>query len=56
VIDTTIHDKNGGTSEISTVPMQRIGTPDEVAEAIIWLLSDAARYCTGTFIDVAGGR
>jgi NAD(P)-dependent dehydrogenase (short-subunit alcohol dehydrogenase family) len=38
------------------VPMQRGGTPAEVAEAILWLLSDAASYVTGTFIDVSGGR
>ncbi|EGH44568.1 hypothetical protein PSYPI_20178, partial [Pseudomonas syringae pv. pisi str. 1704B] len=30
--------------------------PEEVAEAILWLLSDNASYATGTFIDVAGGR
>jgi NAD(P)-dependent dehydrogenase (short-subunit alcohol dehydrogenase family) len=38
------------------VPMKRGGTPEEVAEAILWLLSDAASYTTGTFIDVSGGR
>lgn len=38
------------------VPMQRPGTALEVAEAIVWLLSDAAAYVTGTNIDVGGGR
>ncbi len=38
------------------VPMRRGGQPDEVAEAILWLLSSRAAYSTGTFIDVAGGR
>lgn len=38
------------------VPMRRGGQPDEVAEAILWLLSSQAAYSTGTFIDVAGGR
>jgi NAD(P)-dependent dehydrogenase (short-subunit alcohol dehydrogenase family) len=60
MIDTSIHDKNGGRYDlervVSTIPMERIGTADEVASAIVWLLSDEARYCTGTFVDVAGGR
>jgi NAD(P)-dependent dehydrogenase (short-subunit alcohol dehydrogenase family) len=38
------------------VPMKRGGDPNEVARAILWLLSDEASYCTGTFIDVAGGK
>jgi NAD(P)-dependent dehydrogenase (short-subunit alcohol dehydrogenase family) len=38
------------------VPMQRGGQPEEVARAILWLLSDEASYTTGGFIDVAGGR
>jgi NAD(P)-dependent dehydrogenase (short-subunit alcohol dehydrogenase family) len=36
--------------------MKRGGTADEVARAILWLLSDEASYTTGSFIDVAGGR
>jgi len=39
-----------------TLPMGRSGHADEVAHAILWLLSDEASYSTGTFIDVAGGR
>ncbi len=38
------------------IPMQRGGQPEEVANAIAWLLSDEASYATGTFIDLAGGR
>jgi NAD(P)-dependent dehydrogenase (short-subunit alcohol dehydrogenase family) len=38
------------------VPMQRGGEPEEVAAAILWLLSTEASYVTGTFIDVSGGR
>lgn len=40
----------------TSVPMQRGGQPEEVAEAILWLLSDQASYTTGSFIDVMGGR
>jgi NAD(P)-dependent dehydrogenase (short-subunit alcohol dehydrogenase family) len=40
----------------SAIPMARGGRPDEVAEAIIWLLSDKASYATGTFVDLGGGR
>lgn len=40
----------------STVPLGRIGTGEEVAEAVLWLLSDAAAYVTGTVLEVAGGR
>jgi NAD(P)-dependent dehydrogenase (short-subunit alcohol dehydrogenase family) len=38
------------------VPMKRGGQPDEVARAILWLLSDAASFTTGAFIDVTGGK
>jgi NAD(P)-dependent dehydrogenase (short-subunit alcohol dehydrogenase family) len=38
------------------VPLRRGGAPEEVAEAILWLLSDASAYTTGGFIDVSGGR
>ena len=38
------------------IPLRRGGEPDEVAHAILWLLSDEAGYTTGSFIDVAGGR
>jgi NAD(P)-dependent dehydrogenase (short-subunit alcohol dehydrogenase family) len=39
-----------------TVPMRRGGYPDEVARAILWLLSEEASYSTGALLDVAGGR
>ena len=39
-----------------SVPMQRGGTVEEVANAILWLLSEEASYTTGALIDVTGGR
>ena len=40
----------------ASVPMQRGGYPEEVARAILWLLSDEASYTTGTLLDLTGGR
>ncbi|MEO0729910.1 MAG: SDR family oxidoreductase [Pseudomonadota bacterium] len=41
---------------MSVVPMGRTGSADEVADAVLYLLSDAASYITGTHIAVGGGR
>lgn len=38
-----------------SIPMRRGGQPEEVANAILWLLSDEASYVTGTFVELAGG-
>jgi NAD(P)-dependent dehydrogenase (short-subunit alcohol dehydrogenase family) len=38
------------------IPMQRPGTAQEIAQAILWLLSDESSYATGTLLDVTGGR
>ncbi|WP_319927213.1 SDR family oxidoreductase [Xenorhabdus littoralis] len=38
------------------LPMKRGGQPEEVAQAIAWLLSDESSYVTGNFIDLAGGK
>ncbi len=38
------------------VPMARVGTAEEVARAILWLLSDAASYCAGANVRIGGGR
>lgn len=60
IIDTEIHASGGEPDRlnnlIESVPMKRAGTAMEVAQAIGWLLSDAASYVTGTTIDVTGGR
>jgi NAD(P)-dependent dehydrogenase (short-subunit alcohol dehydrogenase family) len=59
-IYTEMHASGGEPGRVDRVknnlPMQRGGTPEEVAEAIAWLLSDAASYVTGSFIEAAGGR
>lgn len=60
LIDTDIH-ADGGWAERAkelgkTVPIGREGSADEVADAILWLLSDASSYVVGASIDVTGGR
>ena len=60
IIDTEIHASGGDPGRAArmapTLPMTRAGTPEEVAKAILWLLSDEASYTTGTTIAVTGGR
>jgi len=60
VIYTEIHASGGEPGRVDRIknhlPMKRGGDPEEVAAAIMWLLSDEASYATGTFIDLAGGR
>ncbi|HUP30614.1 MAG TPA: SDR family oxidoreductase [Usitatibacter sp.] len=60
VIHTEIHASGGEPGRVervkAAVPMKRGGEPEEVARAILWLLSDEASYTTGAFIDVSGGR
>ncbi len=60
MIVTAIHDVHGGAATIKavapTVPIGREGMPVEVAEAVLWLASDAASYLHGAIIDVSGGR
>ncbi|MFN8345280.1 MAG: SDR family oxidoreductase [Spirosomataceae bacterium] len=59
-IYTDIHTDGGEPGRVdrlkATIPMQRGGYPEEVAKAILWLLSEEASFSTGTFIDVTGGR
>ncbi len=60
IIDTEMHGRNGRPDRAQdmapAIPMQRAGHPAEVAAAIIWLLGDDASYCTGSILDIAGGR
>lgn len=60
IIETDIHASGGQPDRAqtlgSTSPLGRPGRAEEVAEAILWLLSDAASYTTGALLDVAGGR
>ena len=60
IIDTDIHADSGDAqrahSAAALIPMQRPGTADEVAAAIVWLLSADAGYTTSSVVDVAGGR
>jgi len=59
-IYTDIHASSGEPGRVDRVkqfvPMKRGGQSEEVAQAILWLLSDQASFCTGTSIDVSGGR
>ncbi len=60
LIDTDIHGSGGEPDRAHclapTVPMKRVGTAEEVANAIVWLMSDEASYVTGAIFDVSGGR
>jgi NAD(P)-dependent dehydrogenase (short-subunit alcohol dehydrogenase family) len=60
LIETEIHASGGLPNRVQDlkhlVPMQRGGTADEVAQAIVWLLSEAASYTTMSLLDVSGGR
>jgi NAD(P)-dependent dehydrogenase (short-subunit alcohol dehydrogenase family) len=60
LIDTEIHASGGRPERLRElapqIPMQRGGTADEVAQLIVWLLSDAASYTTMSLVDVSGAR
>lgn len=60
VIKTEMHASGGEPNRVdrvkASVPMRRGGEPDEVAHAILWLLSEQASFTTGAFIEVSGGR
>jgi NAD(P)-dependent dehydrogenase (short-subunit alcohol dehydrogenase family) len=60
LVDTGLHAANGEPGRLArlnpTIPMQRAGTPDEIAKSVLWLLSEAASYVTGTILEIGGGR
>jgi NAD(P)-dependent dehydrogenase (short-subunit alcohol dehydrogenase family) len=60
VIDTEIHARGGQPDRIErmlpVLPLGRAGEATEIADAVVWLLGDGASYCTGSILDVSGGR
>lgn len=60
IIDTEIHASGGLPDRVeklqSSLPLKRAGTADEVADAVLWLMSDQSSYTTGAVVDVSGGR
>jgi NAD(P)-dependent dehydrogenase (short-subunit alcohol dehydrogenase family) len=60
LIATGLHAANGAPDRLdrlaASIPMNRPGTPHEVAEGVLWLLSPAASYTTGSILDIGGGR
>ncbi len=57
---TDLHETNGQPDRplrmAPSIPIRRAGMPDEIAAAILWLLSDEASYVTGSILEVGGGR
>src|SRR5580698_10563393 len=60
LVDTPLHTRNGEPGRLErmkpSIPMGRAGTAEEVAEAVVWLLSEKAAYVTGSILEVGGGR
>jgi NAD(P)-dependent dehydrogenase (short-subunit alcohol dehydrogenase family) len=60
LVETGLHAANGEPGRLArlspSIPMQRAGTAGEIAQAVLWLLSDAASYATGTILEIGGGR
>jgi NAD(P)-dependent dehydrogenase (short-subunit alcohol dehydrogenase family) len=60
LIETGLHAANGAPDRLQrlmgSIPMGRAGLPAEVAEGVLWLLSPAASYTTGTIFEIGGGR
>ncbi len=60
LIETDLHADSGAPDRLEKfrpmIPMKRPGTAEEVAEGVLWLLSDAASYVTGSILEMGGGR
>ena len=60
LIETDLHADNGAPDRLErltpTIPMKRAGTAEEAAAGVVWLMSDAASYVTGSIVEVGGGR
>ncbi len=60
LIETDLHADNGAPDRpqrlANSVPMRRVGLPEEVARGVVWLLSDNASYVTGSLLEISGGR
>src|SRR5580700_9902331 len=60
LVETELHAANGEPGRLArlspSIPMQRAGTPEEIAQGVLWLLSGAASYTTGTILEIGGGR
>ncbi|WP_437648704.1 SDR family oxidoreductase [Sorangium sp. So ce362] len=60
IIATDIHASGGDPGRVerlqASLPLGRAGSPEEVAHAILWLASSESSYCTGSLLDIAGGR
>jgi NAD(P)-dependent dehydrogenase (short-subunit alcohol dehydrogenase family) len=60
LVETDLHAANGAPDRVQRmaagIPMRRAGTPEEVAAGVLWLLSPAASYTTGTILEIGGGR
>lgn len=60
LVDTGLHAANGEPGRLQrlmgTIPMGRPGTPREIAEGVMWLLSPAASFTTGAILEIGGGR
>ena len=60
LVETGLHAANGEPGRLQrlqpTIPMERAGLPREIAEGVLWLLSPAASYTTGSILEIGGGR